>query len=99
MTSKSGISAFFISLTFWAMPANAEEAHCKYYPKVDLLLDSYELIGPENCRAACTETEGCTAWSYTPHTFNPTGAPGRCRLMDDISEEVEDNRDYCGRVE
>ena len=78
--------------------AAAEEAHCKLYPKVDLLLSSYDLVGAGACKAACVETEGCTGWSYTPHTFNPKTGPGHCRLMAEVGEQVENDRDFCGRI-
>lgn len=82
----------------FAGPAAAEEKQCKLYPKAGLLANSYDLVGAEACKSACQETDGCHGWSYTPHNFNPKTAPGQCRLMAEIGEEVEDQRDFCGQV-
>lgn len=81
-----------------AVPASAEETHCKLLPKAGLVAQSYEIIGAEACKAACTETTGCTAWSYTPHNFNPKNGPGWCRMLDEVAEELADDRDFCGRL-
>lgn len=78
--------------------AIAAENHCKLYPEGGLVGQSYELVGAEACKEACTEADGCTAWSYTPHNFNPKNAPGECRMMSAVAEEVEDARDFCGRL-
>lgn len=85
-------------LAVLADPVAAEQSHCKLYPKYGLLMLSYDLVGPEACKTACVETETCTGWSYTPHTFNPKTAPGQCRLMAEVHEEVPDNREFCGRL-
>lgn len=78
--------------------ATAEEQHCKLIPKWDLVLDSYDIVGAEACKAACVETEGCTAWSYAPNTFRPKDGPGWCRGMEEVGEQEENDRDYCGRL-
>ena len=80
------------------VPALAEEKHCKLFPKADLVAHSYEIIGAEACKSTCAETRGCTAWSYTPHNFNPKTGPGWCRMLKEVAEEIADDRDYCGRL-
>ena len=83
---------------FMVAPATAEEQHCKLLPKAGLVAHSYEIIGAQACKAACVETESCTAWSYTPHNFNPKTGPGWCRMLDEVAEEIADDRDFCGRL-
>lgn len=83
---------------FFAIPSAADEQHCKLLPKAGLVAQSYEIVGAAACKAACSETEGCTAWSYTPHNFNPKSGPGWCRMLDEVAEEIADERDYCGRL-
>ena len=78
--------------------ASVEEKNCKFYPKGGLLKSSYELVGAEACKAACSETDGCTAWSYLPHNFRPKKGPGYCRLMAEVGEEKPDKREFCGRI-
>ncbi|WP_170134905.1 hypothetical protein [Acuticoccus kandeliae] len=87
-----------VSVAFLVQPAVGEEQHCKLYPNGGLLSQSYELVGEAACKASCSQTNGCTAWSYTPHNFNPKNGPGECRLMAEVAEEVADARDYCGRM-
>lgn len=91
-------SASVTALVVLASQAAAEEAHCKLLPEGGLVGHSYELVGAEACKEACTETDGCKAWSYTPHNFNPKNGPGECRMMSAVLEEVEDKRDFCGRL-
>ncbi|UYV38805.1 PAN domain-containing protein [Rhodobacteraceae bacterium D3-12] len=83
-----------------AMPfaAWADAQHCKLVPKGGLIADSYEIVGDEACKQACEETQGCTAWSYTPHNFNPKTGPGWCRMLGEVAGEIDDKRDYCGRL-
>lgn len=92
------VTAVFAACATAASKGFAQEKNCKLYPEGGLLKQSYDLIGPEACKAACTETNGCSAWSYTPHNFNPKSAPGECRLMEAVSEEAEDSRGFCGRL-
>jgi len=86
------------SLALAVEAASAAEKNCKFYPKAGLLKSSYELIGAEACKAACTGTDGCTAWSYLPHTFRPKKGPGHCCLMAEVGEEKADMREFCGRI-
>ena len=92
------VSAAVTAIVVLISPAGAEETHCKFLPEGGLVGHSYELVGPVACKQACTETDGCTAWSYQPHNFNPKNGPGECRMMSAVLEEVDDTRDFCGRV-
>lgn len=85
-------------MAVFALQAGAEERHCRFYPKAGLIASAYDLVGAEACKAACVATQGCAAWSYTPHNFRPDTGPGWCRLMAAVDEEVDDDRDYCGRL-
>lgn len=78
-------------------PSVAEDG-CKLYPTGSVIEYSYELVGPDACLAFCEQTEGCVAWSYTPHTFNPKTAPGECRLLPDDGTREDHARDFCGRL-
>ncbi len=98
MRLKKAIFTAILLAISAASQATAQEKNCKFYPEGGLLKRSYELIGPEACKDACTQTDGCKAWSYTPHTFNPTSAPGDCRMMEAVSEEAENDEDFCGRL-
>ncbi|MBV7396816.1 PAN domain-containing protein [Mameliella sediminis] len=69
---------------------------CKIYPTGSVIEWHYDLIGAEACAASCVETEGCQAWSYAPHNFNPKSAPGECRLLPDSGTREEHARDFCG---
>lgn len=92
------ISTAATALFILVSQASAQEKHCKLWPEGGLLAHTYELVGPEACKIACTETDGCTAWSYQPHNFNPKSSPGECRLMAAVSEEEENPKDFCGRL-
>lgn len=90
--------ALISGLVAGADRAGAAEQHCKIYPEAGLLAESHEIVGEDACKAECAAVAGCTAWSYTPHTFRPTDGPGWCRLMAEVGEETADKRDYCGRM-
>ncbi|MCB9948345.1 MAG: hypothetical protein H6842_11020 [Rhodospirillaceae bacterium] len=96
-TSRIAALAGALGLALASLPADAET--CKLYPASEIIDGSYELVGAEACEQWCGETEGCIAWSYTPHTFNPDTGPGHCRLLSDVGEEVEDAREICGYME
>ena len=93
-----GVMLAVLGLSLGWSAAGTEEVHCKLYPKGGLLAESYDLVGAEACKALCVETDGCTAWSYTPHNFNPKDSPGWCRVMAEAGEQEDDDRDYCGRL-
>ena len=79
--------------------AFAQDETCSFETNSGTLSTSYELIGAEACMTSCAETDGCGAWLYTPHNFNPTGAPGECRLYGEASGKVEASNQLCGLME
>ncbi|MBW4983130.1 PAN domain-containing protein [Mameliella sp. CS4] len=80
-----------------AVPALAEDyEHCKLLPGSTSAVFNYEQVGPAACEQLCRDTEGCIAWSYTPHNFNPKSAPGECRTLADVSDDEGSDKDYCG---
>ncbi|WP_323771156.1 PAN domain-containing protein [Antarctobacter sp.] len=81
-----------------ALPVAAEDG-CKLYPTGSVISYSYDLVGPEACLSHCAQTQGCVAWSYTPHNFNPKTAPGECRLLPDAGTREAHARDFCGVVD
>lgn len=95
-------SLTFIAAIFLPLAAAAQE-ECNFETNTGRIANSYELIGVDACVAYCGETESCTAWLYTPHTFNPTGAPGQCQLYAEASGKREPNStastQYCGVME
>lgn len=70
--------ALFAALAL-PVSAQAQEA-CNFESNAGTIAESYDLIGTEACIGFCSETEGCTAWLYTPHNFSPKTAPGYCQL-------------------
>jgi len=88
-----------------AMPGvlAAEEAEkCNFTSNSGTLATSYDQIGTEACTQFCAGTDGCTAWLYTPHNFNPTGAPGECRAYAEVGDKREPDStastQYCGTM-
>lgn len=94
------ICALSLALLVPAIATAQEE--CNFETNSGTLAQSYELIGVEACTDFCSETDGCTAWLYTPHNFNPEGAPGDCRLYAEASGTREPDEtaptQYCGMV-
>ena len=60
---------------------------------------NYEQVGSDACIALCKSTDGCVAWTYQPHNFNPKTAPGECRLLPDVREEEASTAKFCGHME
>lgn len=91
--------AFYLAGTTSAL---AQE-ECNFETNGGQIAVSYELIGAEACAASCTDTESCTAWLYTPHNFNPDGAPGECALYAEASgiraPDETASTQYCGMIE
>lgn len=62
---------------------------------------NYELIGAAACAEFCGATEDCAGWTYTPHNFNPTGAPGECRWVSVVGEvtaaSASASANFCGQ--
>lgn len=83
--------------------AEGDWQDCNFETNTGRLAISYEVIGPEACVDFCKEIDGCTAWLYTPHTFNPDTAPGACGLYAEASGTRPPNEtaptQYCGWVE
>ncbi|MDF1670540.1 MAG: PAN domain-containing protein [Roseovarius sp.] len=75
---------------------------CTFQSNTGRIANSYELIGVEACIALCTETDGCTAWMYSPNTFNPDGAPGQCQLYAEASDPAAPSASvsnmFCGQM-
>lgn len=92
---------FCAALTLLALPAAAQDQeyeNCQWQNNEGRMAMSYDFVGPAACEAFCTETEGCTAWYYQPHTFNPDSAPGGCGLYGAASDPQPHEREFCGSV-
>lgn len=76
-----------VALVLAALPALAEKdwQACNFETHSGRMTISYDLIGPQACVGFCAQTDGCTAWVYTPHNFNPRTAPGECALYAEAS--------------
>ncbi len=87
------------------VPVLAEEAWqaCNFETHTGRMAISYELIGQQACVDFCKATEGCTAWLYTPHSFNPATAPGACGIYAEASgtrpPDATAPNQFCGWVE
>ena len=57
-----------------------------------------DLIGAGPCEAACKATDGCIAWTYQPHSFEPKTMPGQCKLISKIFKEEDSEKVYCGKL-
>ncbi len=91
------------ALALLTLPATAQDyEECNILPGDGTSSTSnYEQIGTAACAQFCVETEGCAGWTYTPHNFNPDGAPGECRWVTVVGEITEPSStasaNYCGR--
>lgn len=87
-----------------ALPAAASaQEECNFETNSGRIANSYELVGVDACIQSCAETDTCTAWLYTPNTFNPDTAPGQCQLYAEASGKREPNAtastQFCGQME
>ncbi|MBF9043966.1 hypothetical protein HKCCE4037_11550 [Rhodobacterales bacterium HKCCE4037] len=87
-----------------ALPAAAQEfEECQILPGGGASSNvDYNQIGTAACAEFCAATEGCAGWTYTPHNFNPDGAPGECRWVTEVGS-VEPpaetaSANFCGQV-
>ncbi len=100
MTRLSVLAAFAAI----ALPmAAAAQEKCNFESNSGQMAESSDLTGVAACTAFCTESDGCGAWLYTPHNFNPTGAPGHCQLYAEASGKREPDasasNQFCGMIE
>lgn len=96
LTPKHIAVAVLATMAFSAA-ANAQEfERCSITPIAQVgYIDTFTT--PEECVAACTETEGCDSWSFRPHSFDPS-SPGSCKLIDGIFKKEESERGFCGEM-
>ncbi len=92
------------ALIVFALPAAGQDfEECRIIPgggsssSVD-----YTQIGTAACAEFCAATDSCAGWTYTPHNFNPTGAPGECRWVTEVGS-VEPpaetaSANFCGQI-
>lgn len=94
------LSSLAATIAF-AQAAVAQE-ECTFQTNTGRIANSYDLVGVDACIAFCGETDGCTAWMYTPHTFNPDSAPGQCQLYAEASDPGPPSSSapnmYCGQL-
>ena len=77
--------------------AQAEEyERCSITP-VDQVGFSETFTSPEECVAACKETDGCDSWSFRPHSFDAS-MPGQCKLIKGIFKKEESAKMFCGEL-
>lgn len=80
-----------------AGPALAEEfENCSITP-VDQVGNIDTFLTPDECVAACKETEGCDSWSFLPHSFD-SSMPGSCKLIKGVFALEESTRSFCGKL-
>ena len=98
MKLMRGSTVLALSIAISSTIAMAEDTKCNLFSANSALAIDYNQIGTEACTALCKGTEGCIAWVYTPHNFNPKKAPGECRLLPDIRSEEASNGKFCGKL-
>lgn len=80
-----------------AGPAVAEEFEMCSITPVDQVGFVETFTAPEECVAACAETEGCDSWSFRPHSFDAS-MPGQCKLIKGIFAKEESAKTFCGEM-
>ena len=79
-----------------ALAADGDHKNCSISPVSQLaFVDTYKT--PDECAKACTETAGCTAWSFRPHSFDKD-MPGQCKLIDKVFKVEESAKTFCGQL-
>lgn len=80
-----------------AAPALAEAfENCSITP-VDQVGFVDTFTTPEECVAACQETEGCDSWSFRPHSFDAS-MPGQCKLIKGVFKMEDSEKTFCGKL-
>lgn len=102
MTKSFHPIAACICLALAPVAAQAQQ-ECRFDWNAGTLAVAHDRIGVDACTAFCSETEDCTAWLYTPHTFSPKTAPGECRLYaearDPVAPASTAPNQFCGQMD
>ena len=88
------ITVLALSLAAPALAADYE--NCSITP-VDQVGFIDTFTSPDDCVAACKETEGCDSWSFRPHSFDAS-APGQCKLIKGIFAKGDSAKMFCGEI-
>ena len=93
LTAVIGLSLGFGASTAFA---DGEHAKCFITPASQIaFIDTF--TAPSDCAKACTEADGCIAWTFQPHSFDKD-MPGQCKLIDKIFSEEESAKVFCGKM-
>ncbi len=79
-----------------ANAADGEFKNCSISPASQLSVNQDHKT-PDGCAKACAETEGCTAWSFRPHSFDKDKT-GQCKLIDKVFKVEESAKSFCGQL-
>lgn len=92
---SAGLTAALLAL---GSPALADDYKRCFISPADQVGFKEDLIGAAPCEAACKETDGCIAWTYRPHSFEPTTMPGQCKLISKVFKEEDSDKFFCGKI-